>query len=303
MLERIERVGGLLCATAEGFATERERALAAARGFERGLAEARAKCLRVLALFVEEVQFMQRLARSDDLQACLFPRPDGERTQVLDEASRDEWVRHCAGLSRFVEDATHALDADHVGDAFAEFQKVRATEIFDFMSGDTLERRMRMVLERLDPDSIESGELFAMFCAQVFTNSILQSHSVKLRMRCDLAWRERGRGDRGPSERPGVRYRAGHAASAEAGAEGYRARVWRFRGAGWVGVVSVVRDVLKRVGRAGPRAIETLRIEKEELVEQLEGQIGAMEGDVREVESAIAPRSARYGEWVNPLSE
>ena len=191
-IDRVRKVAKVLCREILKVGAEKDNCTTQNEALSEELKETKKKCLSILALFEEEIQFVQKLAHSNELQNCIFFRPQSASTLVLDEEAKDEWIRQCARMSKYVEETIPTLDIDQVNDAFAEFQQISSTDVFDFMKSDGLEQKIKCVLDRIDVDSIDTRALFSLFAAQALMNDLLQNHSVELRMRCELAQRDAG---------------------------------------------------------------------------------------------------------------
>lgn len=271
---------------------------------EKTVNELRDKCVNVLALFGEEVQFMQKLAHSNDLQDCIFFRPERADTLNLDESTKSEWIRHCARVSKYIEETIPTLNVDQVSDAFSDYQNVIPTEIFDFMSSDCMEKKMRGFMSRIEANpSLEIHELFMMFCAQAFTNDILQNHAVELRLRRDLAIREMNQ------------MKSDFVAAQESLKSAQKiirrfekreektisliADNFEFEKKG--SLLSIVKGVLGHVEKlreADPDVVRKLQKEKAELVESMNEQIKMIEADLAKAEDLLNEKTQQYEEWM-----
>lgn len=156
------------------------------------------KCIEILALFDEEIQFMQKLAHSTDIQNCIFFRDNQNGVIPFDQESKEELIQHCARVTRYIEETIPQLNPDEVTEAFSQFDSIVPTEIFDLLNPNMLEKKMIDFSSRVknfkavDKASIEIAlkELYCLFAAQAFVNDILQNHAVELRMRYEINQRE-----------------------------------------------------------------------------------------------------------------
>ncbi|OHT04151.1 hypothetical protein TRFO_06477 [Tritrichomonas foetus] len=155
------------------------------------LNEMKIKCNEIVSLFDEEIQFMQRLAHSNDIQACVFYREDQNKVLPIEQSIKDELIKHCIRVNRYIEETLPQINIGEITDAFSNYENIQPTEIFNLLNANVLDKKLQLFTDRMkNNESIELKELFCLFAAQAFTNDILQNHSVELRMRYELAQRE-----------------------------------------------------------------------------------------------------------------
>lgn len=155
------------------------------------LLQMRDRCLRILGLFHEEIQFLQKLAHSNDIQDCIFYRQNQSQTLYLDSSAKEELIRHCARVGRYIEETIPQLNIEEFDNAFSRFEDIDASEVFSLMNPNNMQQKLKSFLDRIDiKDNILLNELTALFAAQAFMNDLLQNHAVELRMRFDLLQHE-----------------------------------------------------------------------------------------------------------------
>lgn len=210
LIERIENVISYVCHEANEAIQFSEETKEKIKQLKSDNSDIQHKCIEILSLFDEEMQFLQRLAHSKEIQSCIFFREDQNDVIPFDKESKEELIKHCARVSRYIEETIPQLNIDEMNDAFSQFESIQPTEIFNLLNANVLEQKMRDFYsrlknfnvsenqEKLSQDSetneklidIQLKELLCLFAAQAFTNDILQNHSVELRMRYEITQRE-----------------------------------------------------------------------------------------------------------------
>lgn len=209
LLERIESVISYVCHEANNAIQFSEATKEKIKQMKSDNSDIQFKCIEILSFFDEEMQFLQRLAHSKEIQSCIFFREDQNEVIPFDKESKEELIKHCARVSRYIEETIPQLNIDEINDAFSQFESIQPTEIFNLLNANVLEQKLRDFYSRLKNfNSIENSEpsqfsetnqkmieiqlkeLLCLFAAQAFTNDILQNHSVELRMRYEITQRE-----------------------------------------------------------------------------------------------------------------
>lgn len=143
--------------------------------------------VKVLSLFEEELTFMQNLSVSSDISNSLLYRPEMGGPMYLDEKSRDFLLRRCANNAKFIQDTVSAINID---DIQKSIEGADPTHIFELLIPNSLADKICAFYDRIGQDeSPIFRELFDMFAAQLFANSLLQNHCVEIRSRYEILQR------------------------------------------------------------------------------------------------------------------
>lgn len=209
LIDRIESIISYVCHEANQAIQFTEETKEKIKQLKSDNTDIQSKCIEILSLFDEEIQFMQRLAHSNEIQSCVFFREDQNGVIPFDKDSKEELIKHCARVARYIEETIPQINIDEMNDAFSQFEMIQPTEIFNLLNANVLEKKLRDFYDRMKKFNpienselsqfseesqnlieIQMKELLCLFAAQAFTNDILQNHSVELRMRYEITQRE-----------------------------------------------------------------------------------------------------------------
>jgi hypothetical protein len=140
------------------------------------------RCCDLLSLFEEELQFLQTLTHSTDLQAAIF----GHRGScTFGEDEKLELIRHCAMMGRFVEETIGTVTPERFDELFHAPSGSRATHVFELFQPTTLEDKLGSLLSHIASaeETLEMRELFDLLSAQVFVNELMKNHANELHLR------------------------------------------------------------------------------------------------------------------------
>ena len=150
----------------------------------------RKKCIEILTLFEEELNFLQNLSHSSDLQSIVFNAGKKSTSPLMTEDIRSELIRQCASLGTFVEETIGIITLEKFEESFEVPDGIEGTHIFDLLQSSQAADSLSKLFENFDNENIEVRELFDLFSAQVFINSLLKNHTNELLMRISHCGRE-----------------------------------------------------------------------------------------------------------------
>jgi hypothetical protein len=133
------------------------------------------KYCRMVSLFEEELQFLQTLVRSSELQGTVF------RSRGMTEDVKEDLVRRCATVGRQVEEMMGAVSEERFRELYPG---IRPTHVFDLLHSTSIEEKLEDLTARFDTeDESVVRELFDVLAVQVFINELLVGHAGELRVR------------------------------------------------------------------------------------------------------------------------
>ncbi|OHS99410.1 hypothetical protein TRFO_34130 [Tritrichomonas foetus] len=150
----------------------------------------RNKCFEILSMFEEELNFLQNLSHSSDLQTITFSQGNGAPSPILSDEAKSELIKRCANLGRFVEETIGVISYEKFEESFEVPDGVDGTGIFELLTSAEISDRLSQLYARIDHENIEVREIFDMFIAQVFINNLLKNHTNELLMRISHCGRE-----------------------------------------------------------------------------------------------------------------
>ncbi|EAY08144.1 hypothetical protein TVAG_302310 [Trichomonas vaginalis G3] len=143
--------------------------------------------INVLALFEEELSFMQNLSTSNDISSSLLYRPEIGGPIHLDEKSREFLIRRCANNAKFIQETISTIRIEDIQESI---ESADPTHIFDLLIPNNLSDKLHAFYNRMGSnDNPIFRELFDMYAAQIFSNSLLQNHCVEVRSRYEILQR------------------------------------------------------------------------------------------------------------------
>ena len=150
------------------------------------------KCNEILAMFEEELNFLQNLSHSSDLQAIVFNQSRGSQSPLLTDESKSEIIKRCANLGRFVEETIGVISLEKFEESFEVPDGIEGTHIFELLNSTQITENLSELFAKFtfNNDNIEARQIFDMFCAQVYMNNLLKNHANELLLRISHCSRE-----------------------------------------------------------------------------------------------------------------
>lgn len=141
------------------------------------------KCLQILSMFEEELNFLQKLSHSSDLQCVVFA-PQKISENFLSEENKSELIRKCAQLGRYIEETIGVISSEKFEETFEAPDQIDPTNVFDLLQTNQIESKLAAVVNRVgDLDNIDVRQLVDLFASQVYINDLLKNHTSELRLR------------------------------------------------------------------------------------------------------------------------
>lgn len=152
---------------------------------EKAVTEYKQKCNELLSLFEEELNFLQTLTHSTDLQAAVFTNSNNSNESIfLKEESKVELIKRCANLGKYIEETIGQISQEKIDEQFPSTSYVDSTQIFNLLQSSQIEDRIQNIYKRFDfQNNVEERELFDMLCAQIYINDLLKNYTSELNMR------------------------------------------------------------------------------------------------------------------------
>ena len=142
------------------------------------------KCGEVLTLFESELDFLQKLTHSADLQSTIFFQEKTGSSFVLTDDNKATLIRKCANLGKFVEETIGVLSQEKFNETFSAPESVDSNRIFDLLGAGRMENALEDVMSKIDKETdIDIREVFDLFTAQMFMNTLLKNHVTELHLR------------------------------------------------------------------------------------------------------------------------
>lgn len=148
------------------------------------LAKSHRKCKDILSMYEEELNFLQTLTHSNDLQSAIFTYRNNQPPLILDAQSKAELIRHCAALGRFIEDTIGFISSDSFHNNFDSVELIDSTSIFQLLEKTSMEQKMTSILNTIDDqENIENRQLLDLLAAQIFMNDLIKNYAIELQHR------------------------------------------------------------------------------------------------------------------------
>jgi len=142
------------------------------------------KCKDVLSMFESQLAFLQKLTHSIDLQKTVLFQEQNGISINFSEDQKSDLIRRCAQLGRFVEDTIGVISKEKFDETFNSYDNVNTLGIFDLINPNNMDNFFSSILEQLSSSSdIDIRQVFDMFCAELYLNSILKNHIIELNLR------------------------------------------------------------------------------------------------------------------------
>lgn len=148
------------------------------------------KCREILSMFEEELNFLQNLSHSTDLQSIVFNKAATGTAAILDEDAKAELIKHCAELGRFVEETIGELSLHKFESSFDLPDGIESTGIFDLLQPANMADKLTNIFDHLDKENLEARQVFDLFSAETFINTLLKNHINELLIRISQYSRE-----------------------------------------------------------------------------------------------------------------
>ena len=141
---------------------------------------------RLLLIFEEEIQFLQKITNSRDLQNVILYRNETGKSLEITSQMRDELIRRCAQLGTFLD--------ENIGNISNFAHSIPSIEsrvnIFTLLSGaPESETKINTILSNFE-ETPENKELFDLLFVQILFNEILERHALDLHSRIALSKNE-----------------------------------------------------------------------------------------------------------------
>ena len=264
------------------------------------------KGLRILSMFGEEIKFIQTITHSNDLQSCIFYRPETSTTIQLDNDTKNELIRRCAKINKYIEETITQFSIDEISDIFSHYESIKPTEIFNLLSADKLETKIRDFMERMGSnESLEFNELFYMFAAQAFINDILQNHVMELRARYDLLLKDKKQRETGNEENDetikSLKKIVKHYRNQQSKATQLLSKYFEISDD--INIVSVTKKLINYIEENHNQpGIQTIQTQVSDIVSKKEALIKELSFQLKKTEDDISNISKAYKEKENSLN-
>ena len=142
------------------------------------------KCREVLTLFESQLDFLQKLTHSADLQNTVFFQENTGNSLQLTDENKALLIRKCANLGKFVEETIGALTEERFNETFNAPDSVDKNRIFDLLNPQKVETVLEDILDKIAENTeLDAREMFDLFCGQLYMNSLLKNHVSELHTR------------------------------------------------------------------------------------------------------------------------
>lgn len=142
------------------------------------------KCRDILSMYEEELNFLQTITHSNDLQAAIFSHKNYQTPLLLNDECKSELIRQCAILGRFIEETIGSISSDSFYNSFEGSDIYDSTNIFQLLQKSSIEKKMSNILNKIDdPDNIDTRQIFDLLAAQIFMNETLKNYTSELQVR------------------------------------------------------------------------------------------------------------------------
>lgn len=142
------------------------------------------KCAEILSIFENQLDFLQKLSHSTDLQNALLFKEKTGTSLMLSDDDKTVLMRKCSNLRKFVDETVSQLSRDKVSEILNTSDSTDVIKIFDLLNNDDYDITLAKVLNTIEDKNDENSRLlFDLFRGQLFMNTLLKSHVSDLHIR------------------------------------------------------------------------------------------------------------------------
>lgn len=139
------------------------------------------KCMEVLALFEEQLRFLQNLSHSNDLQAAVFYREKSGTSLYLTDCNKVELIRRCAALGAFIETTIGDITEQKFCESINLPNSINQTNIFNLLHPTQMQEMMQSIHDKINnPSDIDVRHIFDLLCAQIYMNDLLKNYAREI---------------------------------------------------------------------------------------------------------------------------
>lgn len=144
------------------------------------------KCIEILSMFEEQHRFLSNLTHSNDLQNAIFYQEKRGTSIRLNQEYKDELIRQCAKFGQYVEETIGCLNVEKFNEIVRNTDLFNVDLIYELLHPQNFVDKLNRILQMVgEPSEINNRELFDLFTAQVFMNSILKNYVMELKLYVD----------------------------------------------------------------------------------------------------------------------
>lgn len=143
------------------------------------------KCRDILSMYEEELNFLQTLTHSNDLQAAIFSSKNNQTPMILNDECKSELIRQCAVLGRFIEETIGSLSSDSFYGSFEGSEFIESSSnIFQLLQKSSIEKKMSNIFSKIeDHENIDTRQIFDLLAAQIYMNEVLKNYANEIQVR------------------------------------------------------------------------------------------------------------------------
>lgn len=165
------------------------------------------QCKDIIHHFEDELRFLQKLSHSNEIQSVIFYRPTEGTSLSLDSKSKNELIKRCAEIGKYIDENVGKILLENVEPYFSDLESSLSTTfnadtVFSLMQPANIEKKVASIINPVfkinhefesDDNSnaiYENRKLFDLLIAQVLMNDILTSHAMSLRTKVSIQNRQ-----------------------------------------------------------------------------------------------------------------
>lgn len=165
------------------------------------------QCKDIIHHFEDELRFLQKLSHSNDIQSVIFYRPIEGKSISLDSNSKNELIKRCASIGKFIDENVGKIMMENVEPYFNDLESsfsttFNADTIFSLMQPSNVEKKIASIINSSfktnnefennnNSNSVyENRKLYDLLVAQVLMNDILTSHCISLHSKVSIQNRQ-----------------------------------------------------------------------------------------------------------------
>ncbi|EAX90324.1 hypothetical protein TVAG_234170 [Trichomonas vaginalis G3] len=142
------------------------------------------KCFEILTLFEGQLDFLQKLSHSTDLQNALLYKEKTATSVILSDDDKTVLMRKCANLRKFVDETFINLSQSKIEDIMNTSDSTETIRVFDLLNTDEPDNLLNKVLSSIgEKTDVDIREIFDLFRAQLFMNCLLKNHISDMHIR------------------------------------------------------------------------------------------------------------------------